>query len=73
MEQAQTGITRVKMEIRLLHDLKQPPIKQYAGLSQLSESVFKQLAAWVLKPDLISHFRDFLDEQFALTLYPIRI
>lgn len=46
IEQARLGITRVKIEIRLLHDLKQLSIKQYAGLSQMSESVSKQLAAW---------------------------
>ncbi|WP_419504853.1 four helix bundle protein [Barnesiella intestinihominis] len=46
IEQARLGITRVKIEIRLLHDLKQLSVKQYAVLSQMSESVSKQLAAW---------------------------
>lgn len=46
IEQARVGVARVKIEIRLLHDLHQLSDKQYAQLSEMSETVSKQLAAW---------------------------
>jgi hypothetical protein len=39
-------LVAVKLYIRLLHDLKQLSVKQFALLSVQTESISKQLAAW---------------------------
>lgn len=39
-------IETVKIYVRILHDLKQLPLKQYVMLAERCESVSKQLAAW---------------------------
>lgn len=39
-------IEEIKIYFRLLHDLKQLPLKQYTRLAESSENVSKQLAAW---------------------------
>lgn len=44
--QAREEIVVVKLQLRLLCDLKQISVKAYAHASLLAESVSKQLAAW---------------------------
>ncbi len=46
IEQARVGLVKVKLQLRLLHDLKQMSLKQYALSAEMSESISKQLAAW---------------------------
>lgn len=46
LDRARTAIAAAKIQIRLLFDLKQMPLKQYAHISEMAESVSKQLAAW---------------------------
>lgn len=43
---ARQKMVAVKLQIRILHDLKQMPIKQYAQLCEMTESISKQLASW---------------------------
>lgn len=46
LQEARQGIVAVKVQLRLLADLKQISIRQYAQAAELAESVSKQLAAW---------------------------
>lgn len=46
LQKARQGIAAVKVQLRLLADLKQISIRQYAQAAELAESVSKQLAAW---------------------------
>lgn len=46
IENAREKMVTVKLQIRILHDLKQLSVKQYAQLCEMSESVSKQLAKW---------------------------
>lgn len=43
---AREHVVVVKLQIRLLMDLKQINLKQYASAAELIESISKQLAAW---------------------------
>lgn len=43
---AKEHVVVIKLQIRLLMDLKQINLKQYATAAELIESVSKQLAAW---------------------------
>lgn len=44
--QARESVVVVKLQLRLLSDLKQLTLKQYAHLCEAIESISKQLAAW---------------------------
>lgn len=44
--EAREKLVAVKLYIRLLHDLKQLSVKQFALLSVHTESISKQLVAW---------------------------
>lgn len=44
--QAREHIETVKLQIRLLHDLKQLPLRNMAKFTLQYESISKQLAAW---------------------------
>lgn len=46
IEKARERIVIVKLQVRVLHDLKQISVKQYAMLADKMESVSKQLVAW---------------------------
>lgn len=46
LEKAREHVVVVKLQIRLLSDLKQISLKQYALAAERIESVSKQLAAW---------------------------
>lgn len=46
LEQAREHVVVIKLQIRLLSDLKQISIKQYASAAEKIESISKQLAAW---------------------------
>lgn len=46
ISQAREQIVIVKLQIRLLRDLNQINIKQYASACELIESISKQLSAW---------------------------
>lgn len=43
---AREHVVKIKLQIRLLMDLKQINIKQYATAAERIESISKQLAAW---------------------------
>lgn len=43
---AREHVVKIKLQIRLLMDLKQISIKQYASAAERIESISKQLAAW---------------------------
>lgn len=44
---AQECVVVIKLQIRLLTDLKQVPMKQYMGMAELIASISKQLASWL--------------------------
>ncbi len=44
--EARLAIVKIKLLIRLTHDLRETSLKQYALLSEKAESISKQLAAW---------------------------
>ncbi|MCD8184877.1 MAG: four helix bundle protein [Bacteroides sp.] len=44
--EAREKLVAVKLQLRLLHDLKQLPLKAYANASLMTESISKQLASW---------------------------
>lgn len=46
LNQAREQLVVVKLQLRLLHDLKQLSVKQFAMLALHTESISKQLAAW---------------------------
>lgn len=46
LAKAREHVVIIKLRIRLLMDLKQISIKQYAAAAELIESVSKQLTAW---------------------------
>lgn len=46
LQKAREHVVVVKLQIRLLMDLKQINLKQYAAAAELIESISKQLAAW---------------------------
>lgn len=46
LQKAREEIVVVKVQLRLLSDLKQISIRQYALAAEQAESVSKQLAAW---------------------------
>ena len=46
LQKAREGIVVVKLQLRLLSDLKQISIRPYALAVEQAESVSKQLAAW---------------------------
>ena len=46
LQKAREHVVVVKLQIRLLMDLKQINLKQYATAAEQIESVSKQLAAW---------------------------
>ena len=44
--EAREKLVAVKLQLRLLHDLKQLSLKNYANASLMTESISKQLSAW---------------------------
>lgn len=46
LQKAKEHMVRVKLQVRLLMDLKQISLKQYATAAEQMESVSKQLTAW---------------------------
>ncbi|WP_294593467.1 four helix bundle protein [uncultured Bacteroides sp.] len=44
--EAREKLVAVKLQMRLLHDLKQISLKAYADASLMAESISKQLVAW---------------------------
>lgn len=46
LARAREHVVVIKLQIRLLMDLKQISLKQYAAAAEIIESVSKQLAAW---------------------------
>lgn len=46
LAKAREHVVVVKLQIRLLSDLKQISLKQYAQAAEIIESISKQLAAW---------------------------
>lgn len=46
IENACQKIVVVTLQFRLLHDLGQLPMKQFAALAERTESISKQLTAW---------------------------
>lgn len=47
LAEAQQHIVVIKLQVRLLSDLKQIPLKQYAAIAELIASISKQLSSWV--------------------------
>lgn len=46
IRQARVSMVKVKLQLRIAHDLKEISLKQYASLAELAESISKQLASW---------------------------
>lgn len=46
IEKARERMVVIKLQVRVLHDMKQISIKQFALLADKMESVSKQLASW---------------------------
>lgn len=46
IEKARERMVVIKLQVRVLHDMKQISIKQFAMLADRMESVSKQLASW---------------------------
>lgn len=46
LEKAREHVVIAKLQFRLLSDLKQINVKQYAAVAERIESISKQLAAW---------------------------
>ncbi len=46
ISQARVLIVEIKINIRIMHDLKQMTLKQYAHTAEMTEEISKQLAAW---------------------------
>lgn len=46
IQQAREHAELVKLNLRLLHDLKQLSMKQYIRYAEMSENISKQLTAW---------------------------
>lgn len=46
ISEAREKLVAVKLQLRLLNDLKQISLKAYADASLMTESISKQLAAW---------------------------
>lgn len=46
LEEARGHVVVAKLQFRLLSDLKQINVKQYAAVAERIESISKQLAAW---------------------------
>lgn len=47
IQNAQQCVVIIKLQIRLLTDLKQIPLKQYTAMAESVASISKQLAAWL--------------------------
>ncbi|MFV0420348.1 MAG: four helix bundle protein [Dysgonomonas sp.] len=46
LKRAREYVVEIKLYIRLLNDLKQISVKKFAGLTEKTESISKQLTAW---------------------------
>ncbi|MFR9543840.1 MAG: four helix bundle protein [Rikenellaceae bacterium] len=46
IEQARVSLVGIKLQLRILFDLKQITVNQYASCVEMAESISKQLAAW---------------------------
>lgn len=46
IEKARERMVVIKLQVRVLHDVKQISVKQYAMLADRMESVSKQLTSW---------------------------
>lgn len=46
LKRAREYMVEIKLYIRLLSDLKQISVKKFAGLTEKTESISKQLTAW---------------------------
>lgn len=46
IQEARERVELVKLNFRLLHDLKQIPLKQYVRYAEMAEGISKQLASW---------------------------
>lgn len=71
--EAREKLVAVKLQLRLLHDLKQLSLKNYANASLMTESISKQLSAWqkVMKEDtlLLDVFHAYYDARKAQKEY----
>ncbi|NDV66416.1 four helix bundle protein [Bacteroides sp. 224] len=46
IQEARERVELVKLNFRILHDLKQISLKQYVRYAEMAEGISKQLAAW---------------------------
>lgn len=46
IQKARENITKIKVQLRIVKDLKEVSIKQFASIIEIVESISKQLSAW---------------------------
>lgn len=46
IQRARVSMVKIKLQIRVAHDLKELSLKQYISIAEMTESISKQLSAW---------------------------